>query len=164
MAETKRYFWSHWPTHSQQRFFKLMLMGTVLLTLSITIGFRILGGTMAERINDARDLYGQVVIIVEDIRSLRAEKGEFAHLPVEQATQALINDLGIGEKILSMRTSPLENNTDGVQVTFQGLSMNQLTAFMKGLRDQASLQTPKYVLTRNEDEPRLADLHVVLAR
>lgn len=158
------YFWEKWPEVSQQRFHRIVLFGAMVLTLSLLVGFKLFAGTLEQQIEDAKEQYGRVVPIVEEMRALRARRGDLAHLPVEEAVWTIIDDLAMEEELYSLRTAQVDKLTKGVQVTFNGLSLTTLTDFLRTIRDRASLQTPDFTLTRNPDDPRLADTHLILAR
>jgi len=164
MAKTIRYFWSSWPAASQQRFFKFVLSGLSLLFFSVCIGTYLFTGPLTQQIAQSKERYGYVVPIVQDIKALRAQQGDLAHLPVKEAVWRLIDDLQIEENLASIRTTRLNEDENGIQVTFDGLSLTELTNFLDALRGRASLQTPDCALTRNPDDPRLVDAHFVLAR
>lgn len=164
MGKMHTYFWSQWPMASQYRFFKMMLLGTILVTFSLSVGLKLFSSSLEQRITEAKEQYGRVVPIVEDVQSLRAQQGNLAHLPVEEAVWSVIDDLLIEKNLKSIRSTQIDEDTPGIQVTFEGLSLSKLTGFMHALRDRASLQTPDCSITRNPDDPRLADAHFVLAR
>lgn len=164
MSKIRTYFWSKWPMASQYRFFKLILIGTMIATFSVSIGLKLFAGSLEQRIIEAKEQYGRVVPIVEDVLSLRAQQGNLAHLPVEEAVWSIIDDLLIEKNLISIRSTTIDEDTKGIQVTFERLSLSKLTNFMHSLRDRASLQTPNCSITRNPDDPRLADAHFVLAR
>lgn len=162
-GHNRTYFWSHWPMTSQHRFFKIVLVGIMLGTASMVVGLKLFTGAVDQRIEESKEQYGRVVPIVEDIKTLRAQMGNLAHLSVEEAVWSIIDDLRMEEDLTSIRSSAVDD-LDGIQVTFEGLSLSKLTSFMHALREKAALQTPKCTLTRNPDDPRLADAHFVLAR
>jgi len=164
MAQARLYFWSTWPLASQHRFFKLLLLGALIGTFSVLVGLRLFSGSVEQRIAESKEQYGRVVPIVADIIALRAQQGSLAHLPVDEAVWYIIDDLLIEENLTSLRTTHIDEDTDGIQVTFTGLSLSKLINFMDAMREQASLQTPDCSITRNPDDPRLADVHFVLAR
>lgn len=164
MSRPRTYFWSFWPMVSQLRFFKMVLIGTMLLTFSVSVGLKLFAGSMEQRIAESKDRYARVVPIVEDIKSLRAQMGDLAHLPVEEAVWSIIDDLLIEDNLVSIRSTSLKGDIRAIQVTFDRLSLSKLTNFMLALRDRASLQTPNCSISRNPDDPRLADVHFVLAR
>ncbi|MEF2229923.1 MAG: hypothetical protein V3571_03260 [Pseudodesulfovibrio sp.] len=159
-----RYFWSSWPPSSQQRFFRLVLVGGLLLTLSVVIGIRLLAGAVDTEIAQAKAQYGRVLPLVQEVTALQAQKGNLAHLGVEDALWAIVDDLGIEPQLTSLHSTQVDENTPGIQATFTGLSLAKMADFLNALRARASLQTPQCVLTRNPGDPRLADLHLVLAR
>jgi len=164
MSKMRTYFWSAWPMASQYRFFKMMLVGTIIVTFSLSIGLKLFASSLEQRIIESKEQYGRVIPIVEDLLSLRAQQGNLAHLPVEEAVWSVIDDLLIEKNLLSIRSTQVDEDTMGIQVTFERLSLSKLTDFMHALRERASLQTPDCSITRNPDDPRLADAHFVLAR
>ncbi|WP_319469410.1 hypothetical protein [uncultured Pseudodesulfovibrio sp.] len=164
MATARHHFWSDWPAASQQRFFKLVLRGIVLVTVGLIVGLKLYTGSVDLAITQAKEQYGRVVPLVEDVKSLRAQMGVFAHLPVKDAIWHIIDDLNIEKHLTSIRPTQLSEHEEGLQVTFTGLSLTKLTDFLHALRDKASLQTPDCTISRNPDDPRLADVHLVLAR
>lgn len=158
------YFWEKWPHASQERFHRIVLFGAMVATLSLIVGFKLFAGSLEERISDAKERYAQVVPIVEEVMALRAERGDLAHLSVDKAVWHIVDDLSMEEQLYSLRTTEIDKLTQGVQVTFEGLSLTKLTEFLRTIRDRASLQTPDCTLSRNSDDPRLADAHFILAR
>lgn len=167
----KRYFWSGWPEASQQRLFRLAPKGTVLLCLAVFIGLRLLMGSMTTRIEESKAQYARVLPLVEDILTLRAQRGDLAHLPPDKAVWRIIDDLSIEQNLISMRATKREAEQKSgmdedlaLQTTLTGLPLNTLARFLSDLRDRASLQTRDCALTRNPDDPRLSDAHLVLAR
>lgn len=164
MARRANYFWSSWPPAAQQRFFKLVRYGLSIGCFMVFVGLYMVTGTLDQQIVEVKEQYGRVVPLVQDVKSLRAQQGELAHLPPKDAVWRIIDDLLIEENLVSIRETRLNEDETGVQVTFEGLSLTKLTDFLRDLRERASLQTPEGSLTRNPDDPRLADAHFVLAR
>lgn len=164
MARSTKYFWSAWPAASQQRFFKFVLLGLSVGVFSVFVGMSLFGGSLNQQIAESKEQYGRVVPLVQDILALRAQRGELAHLPVEEAIWLILDDLVIEKKLTSIRSTRLNEDEIGIQITLIGLSQTKLTDFLRDLRVRASLQTPDFTLTRNPDDPRLADVHLVLAR
>lgn len=158
------YFWSDWPEDSQRRFFKLLVVGSLVLSLCVFVGFKLVGGSVEQEIAQAKEQYGRVFPLVQDVIALRAQMGNLSHLPVEEALWFIVDDLAIESQLTSIRSTQLEENVTGIQATFTGLPQSKMSAFLFALRERASLQTPECVLSRNPDDPRLADLHLVLAR
>ena len=159
-----RHFWSAWPPSSQRRFFKLVLTGGLLLSLSVVVGLRLIAGAVNQEIAQAKAQYGRVLPLVQEVTALRAQMGNLAHLEVEDALWTLIDDLGIEPNLASMRSTQLDESTPGIEAEFTGLSLSKLADFLNALRERASLQTPRCDLNRNPGNPRLADLRLVLAR
>ncbi len=164
MSMPRQYFWSRWPMVSQYRFFKIVLYGIVVATFAVSVGLKLFVGILEKRIGESRERYGQVLDIVEDIRALRAQQGDLVSLPVEDAAWAIIDNLVIEDQLTFIRSAKLDDGAMGIRVRFEGLSLAKLTDFMLAFRDRASLQTPDCSITRNPDDPRLADAEFVLAR
>jgi len=158
------YPWSGWPPASQQRFFKLVLTGLSALFFSVLVGGVLFTGKLAQQIDAEKEQYGRVAPLVDDIRTLRARQGDLAHLPPVEAVQLIVEDRRMGDYVTSLRTTRLKEDTEGAQVTCSGLTLIMLTDFLEDLRDRANLQAPDFTLTRNPEDPRLADAHLVLAR
>ena len=85
MAKRMQYFWNTWPAASQQRFFKLILMGLSALFFSVFVGVYLFTGTLKQQIVASKEQYVRVIPIVQDIKALRAQQGDLAHLPVDEA-------------------------------------------------------------------------------
>jgi type II secretory pathway component PulM len=158
------YFWSSWPMASQQRLFRMVNLGTLVVSLSVFIGLGLFGNTVEQQIAEAKEQYGRVLPLVEEIRAFRAQQGNLAHLPVDEAVWDIIDTIGIEPQVTSFRTTRLSEHETGVQVTLTGLTLPRLTDFLRDLRERASLQSPDCTISRNQDDPRLADAHLVLAR
>ena len=164
MAKKIQYFWSTWPAASQQRLFKLVLVGLSVLFFFVFVGTYLFTGTLKQQIGASKEQYVRVIPIVQDIKALRAQQSDLANLPVDEAIWIIIDDLLIEENLVSIRTTRFNEDETGIQVTLNKLSLTKLTGLLHDLRDRASLQTPDCALTRNPDDPRLADVHLVLAR
>lgn len=141
-----------------------MLVGLSGLCCSLFVGASIYVSSMAQQIAESKEQYASVLPIVQDIKALRAQQGDLAHLSVEDAVWRIIDDLLLEDNLTSIHTTRLNEDEVGIQVTFSSLSLTKLTNFLQALRDRASLQTPDCTLTRNPDDPRLADAHFVFAR
>lgn len=164
MARKHRtYFWSAWTIERQRQFFKRVLIAVTVVMAFAFVGLFLITGTMVKQIEEAKEQYGDVVPIVQDVHMLRAQQGDLAHLGGEESVTRILDDLQLQQRVMSMRVMP-DDALDRVQVTLAGLSLPELTDFLRALRDRASLQTPDFTLTRNDDDPRLADVHLLLAR
>ncbi|AMK10043.1 MAG: hypothetical protein AB7E51_14305 [Pseudodesulfovibrio sp.] len=158
------YFWSDWPPASQERLFKFVLTGVAGLCFAVLVGLNLFTGALGQQIAAVKQEYGLVVPLVQEITTLRAQQGDLAGLVPEEAVRRIVEDRVLGDYVQSLRSSRIGENRDGVQVTFAGLTLIMLTDFLQDVRDRASLQAPEFTLTRNPDDPRLADVHMVLAR
>jgi len=158
------YFWSDWPEMSRQRLFRVAPRALAALGLCLFIGLRLLTGTAAVQIEESKAQYARVVPLVEEIRALRAQQGDLLHLPLDEAVWRIIDDLAIEQNLMSLRETGTSREEPSLQVTLTGLPLNTLARLLAGLRDRAGLQVRDCALTRNPDDPRLSDAHLVLAR
>jgi len=158
------YPWTCWPPASQQRLFKFLLLGTAGLCFAVFVGVTLFTGTLGQEIAAEKEQYGLVVPLVREITTLRAAQGDLVQLTPEEAVGRILDDRSLNDYVVSMRPSRTAENQEGVQVTMSGLTLIMLTDFLQDVRDRAGLQAPEFVLTRNLEEPRLADMHLVLAR
>ena len=163
-AKQSRYPWTDWPPASQQRFFRLMLTGLSSLFFSVLVGGFLFTGKLAQQIDIEKEQYGRVAPLVNDILTLRARQGDLTHLPPVEAVQRIIEDRRMADYVNSLRSTRLKEDIEGAQVTCSGLTLIMLTDFLEDLRDRANLQAPDFTLAHNPEDPRLADVHLVLAR
>ena len=164
MTGRPKHFWSSWPPASQRRFFRNALGGTLLLSLAAVVGLRLFTATAVETIEQSKTQYARVTPIVTEIQALRAQQGDLAHLPVDEAVWAVVDELDVQDSVASLRSTRLSEDEVGVQATFEGLSLTQMVDLFQALRDRAGIQTPECDITRNPDDPRLADVRLVAAR
>ncbi|BCS89053.1 hypothetical protein [Pseudodesulfovibrio sediminis] len=158
------YPWSSWPPTTQQRFFKLVLSGTATAFFAVFVGVYLFTGTLDQQIKAEKAQYSRVVPIVQEINMLHARQGDLAHLSVEEATRRILDDHALTEHTISFHETRISETMLGEEMTMTGLTLVMVTDFLKAIRDRASLQTPEFALTRNPDDPRLADVHLVLVR
>ena len=164
MSGSRRYPWSGWPPAAQQRLFKFLLLGTAGFSFSVFMGLFFFTGALDQEIAAEKTQYGLVVPIVQDINRLRASQGDLVGLAPEEAVSRILDDRLLGDYLLTLRPTRLRERQEGVEVALSGLTLIMLTDFLQDVRDRASLQAPDFTLTRNQDDPRLADVHMVLAR
>ena len=164
MAGSRSYPWSNRPVAEQQRLFKYVLMGLSGLFFAVFVGLALFTGTLVQQIREEKQRYSLVVPIVQDITALRAHLGDLVRVPPDEAVQRILEDRMLNDYVVSMHPTRPREREDGVQLTLRGLTLIMLTDFLQDVRDRASLQTPDFSLTRNTEDPRLADVHLVLAR
>ncbi|MEZ7198860.1 hypothetical protein [Pseudodesulfovibrio karagichevae] len=158
------YPWTCWPPASQQRLFKFLLLGTAGLIFAVFVGVTLFTGALGQEIAAGKAQYGLVVPLVREIATLRAAQSDLVQLTPEEAVRRILDDRSLNDYAVSLRPTRIAGDQDAVEVTLEGLTLIMLTDFLQDVRDRASLQAPEFVLTRNPEEPRLADVHLVLAR
>jgi hypothetical protein len=158
------YPWTCWPPASQQRLFKFLLLGTAGLCFAVFVGATLFTGALGQEIEAQKEQYGLVVPLVREITTIRAAQGDLVRLTPEEAVRRILDDRSLNDYVASLRPTRIAEDQEGAEVTLNGLTLIMLTDFLQDVRDRASLQAPEFVLTRNPEEPRLADVHLVLAR
>jgi type II secretory pathway component PulM len=162
--KARRYFWSDWREASRRRFFRLVPRAVVLASLAVFIGLRLLTGTVTVQIEESKAQYARVLPLVQEIHTLRARQGDLAHLPLRDAVWHIVDDLVAEQNLTSLRETTMDGDDPAIQATLTGLPLNTLARLLRDLRDRAGLQTRDCALTRNPDDPRLGDAHLVLVR
>ncbi|WP_243544556.1 hypothetical protein [Pseudodesulfovibrio tunisiensis] len=161
---TDRYFWEKWNPLKQQRFFRLSLVGMALTMLGLFIALFLLTGSLAESIEKKKERYGAVAVIANEVNTLRARQGDLVDQPVDKAVWVVVDALDLDPNLMSLRPTTTEDGQKAFQAEFEALPLTRTVALLAGLRDRAGLQYPRCELTRNQSDPRLADLRLVLAR
>lgn len=160
----RHYPWSGWPPASQQRFFRMTLLGAAGFFFSVFVGSYLFTGAMKQDIVAEKEQYARVVPLVQEVRTIQANQGALAHLAPIEAVRRIVEDRRMDDYVESLRVTILKDNVEGAQATFSGLTLIMLTDFLEDLRYKANLQTPDFTLTRNSEDSRLADMHLVVAR
>ncbi|WP_272698824.1 hypothetical protein [Desulfovibrio sp. Fe33] len=158
------YPWSGWPPASQERLFKYVLFMAAGAFFAVFVGANLFTGSLGQQIKEQKAQYGLVVPLVQEIHTLRAEQGDLVQLSPEDAVRRILDDRSLNDYVRSIYATRPAENQEGVRVALEGLTVIMLADFLQDVRDRAGLQTPEFKLTRNLEEPRLADLLLVLAR
>ncbi|TVQ97923.1 MAG: hypothetical protein EA399_11905 [Desulfovibrionales bacterium] len=158
-------FWHDWPPGRQRAALCLLLALTALGV--VTIWLWLLTATLraAEREAAAMERHHQVSELATEIRGLeRAAVPEQTNLPILLATRQISRDIGLEEKLISVRPALQAAGRDGVQLYFERLTLPDLLSLLEALQRDGGLHTSTLTFNRRLDNPSLADIQVVLHR
>ncbi|WP_045220578.1 type II secretion system protein GspM [Desulfonatronum thioautotrophicum] len=158
-------FWRDWPPGRQRVALYLLLALTALGIVMIWAWLFTATLRAAERETRAMERHRQVSGLVTEIRGLERTTGpEQTNLPILLATRQLSRDIGLEEKLISVRPALQAAGRDGVQLYFERLTLPDLLSLLEALQRDGGLQTSTVTFNRRLDDPSLADMQLVLHR
>ncbi len=80
------------------------------------------------------------------------------------AAQQITRQMGLEDRMTSIRPSRALQGRDGVQIYMENLNLMELLQLFENLKNQAGLQIVSGNLNKRLDNPQLVDLSLVLAR
>lgn len=127
----------------------------------------------AQSVQEAQDRHLQVADLVSEIHALERRaglsgtiSGETARLqaPILIAARQITRDIGLEDKLISVRPALQATGRDGVQLYYERLTLPDLLALLETLEREGGMQTSTMTFNRRLDDPSLADLQLVLFR
>ncbi|PTN32004.1 hypothetical protein [Desulfonatronum sp. SC1] len=158
-------FWRDWPRGRQRGALCLLLALTV--AGSVAAWFSLYAATQRAVLREetATELHQRVATLVAEIRDQeRGPSLERANLPILVAARQLSRDIGLEDKLISVRPALQATGRDGVQLYYERLTLPDLLALLETLGRDGGLQTSTVTFNRRLDNPSLADLQLVLYR
>ncbi|WP_051822405.1 hypothetical protein [Desulfonatronum thiodismutans] len=158
-------FWQDWPPHRRRGALYLLL--TLTVAGSLAAWFSLYAATQRAVLREeaAMELHQQVSALVAEIRGLeRVPNLERANLPILVAARQISRDIGLEDKLISVRPALQATGRDGVQLYYERLTLPDLLALLETLSRDGGLQTSTVTFNRRLDNPSLADLQLVLYR
>lgn len=140
-------------------------LGALLLFAGV---FSVISGITADTEKTIQDLSKRrerIIPMVEELRSLQQQGGSSLR-PMEPlaAAQQIARDLKIEANLASIRPMNMVGDQEAVQVFFESLNLDQLMGLLISLESRAGLQVFSFNLNRRMDDPKLANLQMVLTR
>jgi hypothetical protein len=103
--------------------------------------------------------------MVQEIRGLeQGQEQPHVTAPILVAARQVSRDIGLEDKLVSVRPALQASGRDGVQLYYERLTLKELLALLENLGRDAGLQTSTLTFNRRLDNPSLADLQLVLFR
>ena len=158
-------FWRDWPLERQRWALYLLLALTVLAATAIWLWLHAATLRAAEREEAVMERHQKVSELVAAIRGLeRGANAEQANLPILISARQISRDIGLEEKLVSVRPALQTTGRDGVQLYYERLTLPDLLALLEALNRESGLQSSTVTFNRRMDNPSLADLQMVLFR
>jgi type II secretory pathway component PulM len=157
-------FWRD-MTMSQRR---LMIQASFLLVLLLLagtwLGLHLSAQSAQEQAQRLKQRYAEVLPMVEQALNLQSSKGDLAGMAPMPAAQQVIRELGLEDRLASIRPTQLGGGGEGVQLVMEAMNLPELIKLMKNLRSRGGLSVLTFNLGRRLDNTELADLKLVLGR
>lgn len=154
-----KHFWESMEPAAQRRFFRMTLLAVAVLFVSAWAGLDYMARAERKAIAKSRDEYSRVVGLVNEIQVLRAGLGDLSSLPPEEAVRAVMAGF---DKLPPALVVELEDGA--VEVSFPGIPLFELTAFLTDVRDRANLQARLFEVGASSHGKGLAHSRMVLTR
>lgn len=158
-------FWRNRSREAQLRIALVCLTGVLLLGATVWAGLYAATRRTAQEAELALERHMRVAGMVQEILNLENTRGRsLAGTPLLIAARQVSRDIGLEEKLTSVRPALQGAGRDGVQLYFERLDLAELVALVESLQREAGLQTSTLTFNRRLDNPGLADLQLVLFR
>lgn len=158
-------FWQDWPPGRQRAALYLLLALTASATFAAWFWLHAATLRAEEQGRTVRERYVDVSEMVQQIRSLEGGRIRMqTDAPVLIAARQVSRDIGLEDKLISVRPALQATGRDGVQLYYERLTLPDLLALLETLSRDAGLQTSNLTFNRRLDDPSLADLQLVLFR
>lgn len=158
-------FWQDWPPGMQRRFAVAFVILAGLAGLLAWAGLHTATLRAGEEASQALERHARVAAMVQEIRMLEGAQGEFlAGTPILIAARQVSRNIGLEEKLASVRPALQTSGRDGVQLYYEKLNLIELMSLLEALQREAGLKTSTLTLNRRLDNPSHADLQLVLFR
>lgn len=158
-------FWREWPFGLQRRFAQGLVVCMALFGLLVWAGLYQATQRAEAAAGQALERYLRVADMAQEIRMLEGGRTEsLAGTPMLIAARQVSRDVGLEEKLTSVRPALQGAGRDGVQLYYERLSLTELIGLLEALHRETGLKTSSLSLSRRLDNPSRADLQLVLFR
>lgn len=158
-------FWRNWPPGTQRRAALAFVFMVVLTGGLAWAGLHAATKRTAQEADHALERHLRVAGMAQEIRLLESGRTEgLAGTPILIAVRQVSRDIGLEEKLTSVRPALQSAGRDGVQLYYERLDLPELIGLLEALQRSAGLKTSTLTLNRRLDNPGRADLQLVLFR
>lgn len=158
------YIWRLWPVNKRKRYFQLAALAVAGIWAVV---FLIFSGITAGAKSDLvaqQAKYERVSPLVQKILALESQAGDLATLSPLAAVQQAGRDLGLEDRLVSIKPTQLVGGQEGVQLMFESLNLQELMDLLHTLNVKGRLKVLSCMLNHRLDNPQLADIRLVLVR
>lgn len=154
---------SNWPVERLRRYHRVTFWLVATVFFGTFIALLMLTSAADKAVENRKDELNRVVQLVNEIDVLKKQRGPFADFDAHEAMLAVLDLTGLQDNLVSRRRTEVGGD-DAVQVMLEELTLSEIVALLRVLKEQASLQAHSFTISRNFFDPRLADIHMVLGR
>ena len=157
--------WRDCPPERRRNMLYLLTALTVLTFFLLWFWLHTRTVEMENQGRMAVERHARVQEMVQEIRMLEQAHGRpQAAMPALIAARQVSRDIGLEDKLISVRPAPQATGREGVQLYYERLNLPDLLALLEALSRDAGLRTSTLTFNRRMDNPALADLQLVLFR
>jgi type II secretory pathway component PulM len=164
MAVSYFFFWQDLTGRQRRWLFLCVFWLLVAALVGTWIMFYVMEQRSQRRVDVLAQRYAQAAPLVEQALELQARKGALAGMGPMPAAQQVIREMGLDNRLASIRPTQLGGGAEGVQLIMESINLPELLTLMDNLDHRAGLGVLNFSLSRRLDNKDLADLQLVLAR
>jgi len=153
------------PHHRRKLLYPGMALGVALFFLALFSSLSGMSASARQKLDTLSERRERILPLVDELRA-RQDQGGKSLRPMEPlaAAQQISRDLGMEANLASIRPMNMVGGKEGVQVFFESINLDQLTGLLVSLEARAGLTVFSVNLNRRMDNPKLANLQMVLTR
>jgi type II secretory pathway component PulM len=153
------------PHHRRKLLYPGLALGVALFFLVLFSSLSGMSASARHKLDTLSERRERILPLVEELRG-RQDKGGKSLRPMEPlaAAQQISRDLGMEANLASIRPMNMVGDKEGVQIFFESINLDQLTELLVSLEARAGLTVFSVNLNRRMDNPKLANLQMVLTR
>lgn len=156
-------FWRDWSPGVQKRAAQAFVVLVGAAACLIWFGLFSATQRAADQANQAMERHQRADALVREIRQLERTQGDsLSGAPILVAARQVSRDMGLEEKLTSVRPALQSSGRDGVHLYFERLNLPELIGLLETMQREAGLKTSTLNLNRRLDDPGQADLQLVL--
>lgn len=158
------FFWRNWPVKRRKRYFQLLALVWVLVWVMAFASVAALRESAERAELEAKARHLRVAPLVAEAKALKEQGGELSNLSPMAVVQQIGRDMGLGDRVASVRPAQLPGGRQGVQVLYQALDMVEFVDVLTAISGEARLQIVAMTMNHRLDQPDRADLQLTVGR
>jgi type II secretory pathway component PulM len=158
------YIWQSWPVNRRKRYFQLAALAVAGVWVVLFLIFSGMTAGAKSDLTVERAKYERVSPLVQKVLVLQSQAGQLATLSPLAAVQQAGRDLGLEDRLVSIKPTQLMGGQEGVQLMFESLNLRELVDLLHTLNVKGRLKVLSCMLNHRLDDPELADIRLVLVR
>lgn len=144
---------------------RLAALVCTALWLALFLGLNVMRGNSEKQSMSHAARLNKITPLVRELEGLGAERdNSFSGIGPQAAAQKVTRELGLEDRLASLRPSQLVGGQEGVQLLYESLDLNQLIRLLEQLKSKGGLSVLSVVVNHRLDQPERADLQLVLSQ